>query len=529
MASTPDHARSGTPDHDGAFANPSFPAGPPSIISSRMTDIASDDGNDGPNQFQKPASLVNRSPRRSLLADSRPGTARTGASSAWGQSQPGAAFRRTGVAGHRGSVTGGAPGAGSTRPQSSTSRSHVPSLTSHAFFHPMSSQRLQAQRASRPPTMGQDGKDGGAASAGIGVSRSATQRSTTSRNTRPSAAQGVPGDVTPERPPSRGTEMTEPDPLDRVTANTSPTQGHNAAGSMTDSTRPLAQRLTAETDESDDDTVRQHRGAMGGGGGGGERRPSPLKNLGINSKGAPPPLHSGRSFRSSFLLGGMGGGDGSGTNRDNAGAEKLSSAASSPKLGAVDGPASGGARGEAAGGAGRRKSGAKHEGGGGGGHKGDGDARKAGAATKRPSSGRNWEYFEGNLVFCLSGRLQNTREHPFNLVTAVLFVTPSALFFAFSAPWLWYNISPAIPIVFGYVFLICASSFIHASVSDPGVRIFFSVPPFLLATPPCLSNVSRYYAERLMPNRYCRATSTGSLSPSMTTRSDWARRSRTGR
>lgn len=37
------------------------------------------------------------------------------------------------------------------------------------------------------------------------------------------------------------------------------------------------------------------------------------------------------------------------------------------------------------------------------------------------------------------------------------------------APWLWHNISPAIPILFAYVFYICFSSFIHASVVDPGV------------------------------------------------------------
>ena len=48
-------------------------------------------------------------------------------------------------------------------------------------------------------------------------------------------------------------------------------------------------------------------------------------------------------------------------------------------------------------------------------------------------------------------------------------LTPGVLFFIFSAPWLWYNISPAIPIIFAYVFYICMSSFIHASVSDPGV------------------------------------------------------------
>ena len=40
-----------------------------------------------------------------------------------------------------------------------------------------------------------------------------------------------------------------------------------------------------------------------------------------------------------------------------------------------------------------------------------------------------------------------------------------------SAPWLGRNVSIAIPVLFGYVLAICLSSFVHASVTDPGVSI----------------------------------------------------------
>jgi len=83
--------------------------------------------------------------------------------------------------------------------------------------------------------------------------------------------------------------------------------------------------------------------------------------------------------------------------------------------------------------------------------------------------GKNWEYFLGNTLFCGGGRLQNSRDKPVNIATGLLVVVPSALFFGFSAPWLWHNISPAIPILFAYVFYICFSSFVHASVVDPGI------------------------------------------------------------
>jgi palmitoyltransferase ZDHHC9/14/18 len=101
--------------------------------------------------------------------------------------------------------------------------------------------------------------------------------------------------------------------------------------------------------------------------------------------------------------------------------------------------------------------------------------------------GKNYEYFLGNTLFCGGGRFQNSRDKPVNIATGLLVVVPSALFFAFSyvhalcmicgtalillirAPWLWHNISPAIPIVFAYIFYVCFSSFVHASVVDPGV------------------------------------------------------------
>jgi hypothetical protein len=68
------------------------------------------------------------------LPPSRPSSAATGLS--------GAGYSRR-IHSVTGSIT-------SNRPQTSQSRTHVPSVTSQAFFRPMSSQRLQAQRAQRP-------------------------------------------------------------------------------------------------------------------------------------------------------------------------------------------------------------------------------------------------------------------------------------------------------------------------------------------------------------------------------------------
>jgi palmitoyltransferase ZDHHC9/14/18 len=312
--------------------------------------------------------------------------------------------------------------AGSTmsgRSPSTTSRSHVPSLTSHAFFHPMSSQKLQAQRgaARQPPNLARPPPATESEPREAVAANTAPQAPAESSSSNPitQIARPTSDDSAIQRPPpSRGSEMTGQETLDRITANTSPTHGHYPAGSLSESVRPLQQKKTAEN-----------------------------KNLSVrvdksykSSGNLPTPVKSPRSFRSSFLLPTKGDSSQAG-NRKIQGGEKLDSVSSTPQLSPTE-----------AGGKG----------------KGKGKQEKLSLRI-----GRNFEYFEGNTVFFLGGRWQNSRSSPVNIATAIFFLVPSVLFFIFSAPWLWHNVSPAIPIVFAYLFYICSSSFWHASVSDPGV------------------------------------------------------------
>ncbi|MCJ1288395.1 Eukaryotic peptide chain release factor GTP-binding subunit, partial [Xylographa opegraphella] len=97
----------------------------------------------------------------------------------------------------------------SSRPQSSasrTSRTHIPSLTSYAFFRPMSSQRLQAQRGTRLGAPGQNLNGGVATREFHGLNSFTT--------------------LQPDHqadhellPPSRGTDITENDHRDRESVN----------------------------------------------------------------------------------------------------------------------------------------------------------------------------------------------------------------------------------------------------------------------------------------------------------------------
>lgn len=414
--------RTSDDDTSAQHQGPGRATGPPSIISSRMTDIGTEDGRD----FEPRDSKRDRDSR----GPSRTETAYTARSHLSAQRTPAAARSQPTALARRPSAkrtsmatsTGGSSTATGGRPASSASRSHVPSVSSSNFFRPMSSQKLQAQRsATRPSTMSRhmevaDHETEAASVIGANVIRH-------SINSNSPSAQNM----TDEPPPSRGTEMTGRDTYDR-TANTA-----NTRDSVTDSVRPLHKKPA----EDKGLTVE-------------------MPNNNFDNRGQPSPL-TPHSIRSSFMLRNHAGSHAS-NNRDRDGVEKLASADSSPEY------QNGGSR----------------------------DRPETGAASK-PVTRKNgpnakvWEYFTGNTIFCMGGRFQNTRSRPVNIATGAFVVIPCVLFFVFSAHDLWYEISPAVPIVFAYLAFICVSSFLHASVSDPGVS---PPPPHPHPSPPPLGTVS---------------------------------------
>lgn len=180
---------------------------PPSIggISSRMTDIASEDGD---------RSMSSRAATSVQPPQSRRGPPPPAARLSTGNSNP---LR---------------PGSSSSR-MSRISRTHVPSFTPQAFFRPMSSQRLQAHR--RPSQVHQEAytETTEAVEDEIGLKR----RSLISNSTVHLGAHT--NDL--EVPPSRGTEFTDPIISDRNTSNASPT-GNTTIRSLGESVKLLHER-----------------------------------------------------------------------------------------------------------------------------------------------------------------------------------------------------------------------------------------------------------------------------------------------
>lgn len=271
-----------------------------------------------------------------------------------------------------------APGsAAGSRPPSSYSRTHVPSLTSSAFFRPMSSQRLQAQRGARPMSNLGAGSAAprsvpGGSESGKENKKPGTATSTRTASTGLGGGLGAMGLRYDDRPVSRATDVTEIP--DRNTANASPS-GADTLRSAVDSEAPLHQG-------GSDATPTRHR-------------PTHLDLQGTSGNIAPgkPSPRSPRSFRNSFILPQRN--SRNSVPRRQEGHEKLDSDPPTP-------------------------------------HTITKDAENREEVKKELGLGRNYEYFTGNTRFFMGGRWQNAREFPINVGTGLLILIPAVLFFVFS-------------------------------------------------------------------------------------------------
>lgn len=253
-------------------------------------------------------------------------------------------------------------------PVSSTSRTHVPSLTAHGFFKPMSSQRLQAQRLGwSRPIQHQPAQDTPA------TSRAGSEPYDHNRGESISTVQH---DRLPEDDrvlPSRGTEYTE-----SIAPGGYPDfQGISHMTISGDGTGLLMNPSLSATHRSQ--SPLQAKGQH-----------LTLGNSFRNGVAVDPPQKSPHSFRSNFSLGSQ-------RRRKETGHEHLSSAATSPRY----------------------------------------DATKPlppppVEETAPAAVDKNYQYFEGNTVFAMGGRLQNARDRPLNIATGVILILPAILFFVFS-------------------------------------------------------------------------------------------------
>lgn len=317
-----------------------------------------------------------------------------------------AAFAARSGGSWRSSGDAGSPA--SSRPGSAISKTHVPSLAAQGFFKPMSSQKLQAQR-------GQGQVPGAQPRPTSALAQNVRSRRSEDSQTRHRYSNASVNTLRDGLPPTRD-EDAPPLPTSRGTMYTN------------DGTQP--ETLVAASVVSNNSTAPlQARQGMG------DLKVETNGQRKSNNSSQPPPK-SPKSLRASLGLGSRRASKHGDDRRPSPAHEKLHSDPSSPN---------------------------------------DTEDVKPPLPLpttqfqSRPQAGRNYEYFAGNMLFFIRGRLLNTRAQPLNVATFILTTLPAVLFFAFSAPWLWRHVSPALPVIFAYIFFLTISAFLHAAFSDPGI------------------------------------------------------------
>lgn len=329
-------------------------SGPQSIISSKMTDNASEDSHG--NNFE--GSTANRriaartQSGKGMSDRSRPASAMS--SQTRNSHRAPQSRREVPLVGYSLGESFGGPGGSmwnTSRPPSVTSqasKTHVPSLAAQAFFRPMSSQRLQARR----------GRQAESSHSGIPLEEASEAGQTAVRHSLTSHPVKIIHHSTPVPPRSGGTEISDRE--DRVTMTASP-NGETTVRDSGESERPL----------------QAHSFHVGPG------HRSSASNSKQGSSAAPPNKNSPKTFRSKILSTPP-------ENADNRGHERLASKNSTSHASA----------------------------------KSDNSAP--------PKVGKNYQYFLGNTVFCFGGRFQNSRDIPFNILSAIIAVIPTILFLCYS-------------------------------------------------------------------------------------------------
>lgn len=82
---------------------------------------------------------------------------------------------------------------------------------------------------------------------------------------------------------------------------------------------------------------------------------------------------------------------------------------------------------------------------------------------------RKWRYHEGRNRFFCDGRIYMSKEVSLLFLTLFLIITVTGLFLSFDGPYLFKNVSPAIPIIVSILFIFVITCLLKTSLTEPGI------------------------------------------------------------
>ncbi|CEF68520.1 Palmitoyltransferase [Strongyloides ratti] len=89
--------------------------------------------------------------------------------------------------------------------------------------------------------------------------------------------------------------------------------------------------------------------------------------------------------------------------------------------------------------------------------------------TKNGKIIRKWRYHEGRNRFFCDGRIFMSKEVSLLFLTLFLIITVTGLFLGFDGPYLFKNVSPAIPIIVCILFIFVITCLLKTSLTEPGI------------------------------------------------------------
>lgn len=83
----------------------------------------------------------------------------------------------------------------------------------------------------------------------------------------------------------------------------------------------------------------------------------------------------------------------------------------------------------------------------------------------------NYERYAGTPhIYLCGGRFQFVKKKPYSISIAIAIVATGVLYWIFEAPWAWHHQSPAVVIVFSYLWLLSLYYLLRGTLSDPGIQ-----------------------------------------------------------